>query len=91
MLIMILVMAVPAHDERDFEFATLYQLPIVQVVESSQLPFTDEGIVCNSGSFLDGLRSGDAKQKVIELLRGIGAGDGKVTYKLRDWVFSRQR
>ena len=93
-------MAVPAHDTRDFEFATKFNLPIIQVVKSndnvevdlSKEAFTDveTGILINSG-FLDGLSVTDAKKKVIEYLEENKIGSKKVNYKLRDWVFSRQR
>ena len=91
------IMAVPAHDTRDFEFATKYNLPIVQVVKPSdntevELPFTDveTGISINSG-FLTGLSVEDAKRKVTEYLEKNKIGAKKINYKLRDWVFSRQR
>ena len=94
------IMAVPAHDTRDFEFATKFNLPIIQVVKSndnvevdlSKEAFTDveTGILINSG-FLDGLSVTDAKKKVIEYLEENKIGSKKVNYKLRDWVFSRQR
>ena len=94
------IMAVPAHDTRDFEFATKFNLPIVQVVKSNddvkvdltKEAFTDvaTGVLINSG-FLDGLSVTDAKKKVIEYLEDNKIGSKKVNYKLRDWVFSRQR
>ena len=94
------IMAVPAHDSRDFEFATKFNLPIVQVVKSnddvkvdlSKEAFTDvaTGVLINSG-FLDGLSVTDAKKNVIEYLEENKIGSKKVNYKLRDWVFSRQR
>ena len=94
------IMAVPAHDSRDFEFATKFNLPIVQVVKSNdnvevdltKEAFTDvqTGVLINSG-FLDGLPVTDAKKKVIEYLEENKIGSKKVNYKLRDWVFSRQR
>ncbi len=94
------IMAVPAHDTRDFEFATKFNLPIVQVVKSNdnvevdltKEAFTDvqTGVLINSG-FLDGLSVTDAKKKVIEYLEENKIGSKKVNYKLRDWVFSRQR
>ena len=89
------VMAVPAHDERDFEFAAVHGLQVKQVVFAADgsevsLPFTQEGVLRNSGSF-DGLSSTDARKTVTEALSSIGAGGERVTYKLRDWVFSRQR
>jgi len=91
------IMAVPAHDTRDYEFATKFNLPIIQVVKPAdnsevELPFTDveTGISVNSG-FLTGLSVEDAKRKVTEYLEENKIGAKKVNYKLRDWVFSRQR
>ena len=95
------IMAVPAHDERDFEFAQLFGLPVKRVVASpelggvnsdavEQMPWTSEGIVINSGMF-DGMKTADAKEKMIEWLSENGFGEAKTTYRLRDWVFSRQR
>ena len=91
------IMAVPAHDTRDFEFATKFNLPIVQVVapidgSKVEMPFTDveTGVSVNSG-FLTGLSVSDAKKKVIEYLEKNKIGVKKVNFKLRDWVFSRQR
>ena len=95
------IMAVPAHDSRDYEFATKFGIPIVQVVASknsnnvcdlSKEAFTDvvDGIMVNS-SFLNGLSVKDAKNRIIEFLEEKGIGSRKVNYKLRDWVFSRQR
>lgn len=91
------IMAVPAHDERDFEFAKKYNLPIKQVVKSS-FDFKDEwkdeyslpGKVINSG-FLDGLKTEEAKKKMIEYLKKEGKGERTVNYRLRDWCISRQR
>lgn len=91
------IMAVPAHDTRDYEFATKFNLPIVQVVDGenvdlSKEAFTDvaTGKLINS-DFLNGLEVADAKKKVIEYLEANKIGTKKVNYKLRDWVFSRQR
>lgn len=94
------IMAVPAHDTRDFEFASKFNLPIIQVVapESGEIKekleeaFTDTqtGVLVNSG-FLTGLSVADAKKKVIEYLEENKIGTKKVNFKLRDWVFSRQR
>ena len=94
------IMAVPAHDTRDFEFASKFNLPIIQVVapengetkEKLEEAFTDTqtGVLVNSG-FLTGLSVADAKKKVIEYLEENKIGSKKVNYKLRDWVFSRQR
>ncbi|GDX81875.1 leucine--tRNA ligase [Deltaproteobacteria bacterium] len=84
------IMAVPGHDERDFAFATKFNLPILRVVEGGELPCPDEGVACNSGP-LDGLSTADAKKKITSILEESGRGEGKVRYKLRDWLFSRQR
>lgn len=87
------VMFVPAHDSRDFEFAHKYQLKINQVIQSNQkdeLPLTGEGLLINSGQF-NGLSSIEAKKAITQWLKKIDKGDFKVTYKLRDWIFSRQR
>jgi len=84
------VMAVPAHDERDFEFATKYNLPIIRVIEGGDLPYTNEGILVNSNGF-DGLKNTEAKKKIIELFEKKGLGKGTINYKLRDWGISRQR
>lgn len=87
------IMAVPGHDERDHEFATRFSLPIVEVVSGGDVAsaaFTGEGTAVNSG-FLDGKSGADAKRSMIEHLEREGIGKGAVTYKLRDWLFSRQR
>ena len=92
------IMAVPAHDTRDWEFAKKFGLPIIEVVKGNtesnldEAAFTDvaTGTLVNSG-FLDGLSVTDAKKKMIEWLEANGKGCDKVNYKLRDWVFSRQR
>ena len=89
------IMAVPAHDTRDWDFAKKFDLPIIEVVEGGDVQneaYTDvaDGILVNSG-FLDGLRVADAKEAVIKWLEEKGIGHKKVNYKLRDWVFSRQR
>ncbi len=89
------IMAVPAHDTRDWEFAKKFDLPIIEVVAGGDVQneaFTDveTGVMVNSG-FLDGLEVADAKVKIIEWLEGEGLGHKKINYKLRDWVFSRQR
>lgn len=95
------IMAVPGHDNRDHEFATKFNLPIIQVIKSNsddvvcdvqKEPFTDveTGILINSG-FLNDLSVKDAKKKVIEYLEENKIGKKQVNYKLRDWVFSRQR
>ncbi|HEC2170007.1 TPA: leucine--tRNA ligase [Staphylococcus delphini] len=86
------VMAVPAHDERDYEFATTFDLPIVTVIENdADAPYyTGDGAHVQSGE-LDGLNNEAAIAKAIELLEAKGLGEKKVNYKLRDWLFSRQR
>ena len=97
------IMAVPAHDDRDYAFAVAYGLPIVQVVEparatpeeleairSGKVCFAGEGIAINSGP-LNGLKTHEAKAKIIESLSKAGLGCEAVNYKLRDWLFSRQR
>ncbi len=89
------IMAVPAHDTRDWEFAKKFDLPIIEVVKGGNVEeeaFTDcaTGIMVNSG-MLDGLSVDEAKVKIIDWLTSEGKGHSKVNYKLRDWVFSRQR
>ena len=84
------VMAVPAHDERDFEFASKHQLPITRVVEGGELPFVDNGVHVDS-DFINGLENEAAIKKMIEWLEAEGVGEHQVNYRLRDWLFSRQR
>ena len=89
------IMAVPAHDTRDWEFAKKFDLPIIEVVAGGDVQneaYTNvaDGTMVNSG-FLDGLRVADAKKKIIEWLSEKGIGTKKINFKLRDWVFSRQR
>lgn len=87
------IMAVPAHDERDYEFAKKFDLPILEVVGGGDIAaaaFTGEGKAINS-QFLDGLGTLDAKTKMLDWLESKKLGERKVTYKLRDWLFSRQR
>ena len=89
------IMAVPAHDERDWEFAKKYNLPIIPVISSGQTdqePYTstDVGQLINSG-FLNGLSVADAKEAIINWLKEKDIGNKKVNFKLRDWIFSRQR
>lgn len=93
------IMAVPAHDERDWEFAKKFNLPIIQVVakngeevDVNEAAFTDvaTGVLINS-DFINGLEVKEAKEKMIKFLTEKGIGNAKVNYKLRDWVFSRQR
>jgi leucyl-tRNA synthetase len=89
------IMAVPGHDTRDWEFAKKFNLPIIEVVKGGDVEkeaFTDceTGVMVNSG-LLDGMSVEDAKKAIIEWLSEKGLGESKVNYKLRDWVFSRQR
>ncbi len=86
------IFACPAHDERDFEFAKKYDLPIRQVVESkgAPLPYLEEGAIINS-EFLNGLSSPEAKEKVFEILAAKGESTKKINFRLRDWGVSRQR
>ena len=86
------VMAVPAHDERDYEFAIKYELPIVQVVagDVSEQAYTGDGFHINS-EFLDGLNNEEAKTAMTAKLIELGIGQKQTNYKLRDWVFARQR
>lgn len=86
------VMAVPSGDQRDFEFATKFNLPITPVVEgfNGEEAYTDDGAHVNSG-FLDGLNIKEAKAKMVEWLEEHDCGGKKVNYRLRDWIFSRQR
>ena len=86
------IMAVPAHDERDYEFATKYGIEVIQVLDSNgeALPYVGDGLHINSG-FLDGLNKVDAIKKMGEYLTEKGVGKLSVNYRLRDWIFSRQR
>ena len=90
------IMAVPAHDERDHAFAKAFSLPIIEVIESpadhdvQQGAYSGDGPAINSGAY-DGLRVAEFKTKIIAWLEAEGLGEGKVNYKLRDWLFSRQR
>ncbi|NUP07921.1 MAG: leucine--tRNA ligase [Polyangiaceae bacterium] len=91
------VMGVPGHDARDFEFAKAFKLAIVEVVspdgkkhETLESAYVEDGIAVNSGEF-DGLKTPDCSRAIVKKLESIGKGRGKITYKLRDWVFSRQR
>lgn len=89
------VMAVPAHDERDYEFAMKFNLPIVRVIDSADgsdapLPYTEYGVLVNSGKY-NGMRSTDARYKIVEELAKEGKGEIKINYRLRDWLVSRQR
>ncbi len=88
------IMAVPGQDERDWEFAELFDLPIVRTVQPPREfegdAYTGQGPAINSG-FLDGLGIAEAKARIIQWLEVNGHGEGTITYKLRDWLFSRQR
>jgi leucyl-tRNA synthetase len=93
------IMAVPGHDERDHEFARAMKLPIVQVVKPAEgelskpieeAAYTDDGVATNS-SFLDALVTEEAKKRMIDHVENVGWGSRRVQYKLRDWLFSRQR
>ncbi|BDR56385.1 leucine--tRNA ligase [Xylocopilactobacillus apis] len=90
------IMAVPAHDDRDFEFAEKFNLPIKYVIQNKvgeiddSKPYTEDGIHINS-EFLDGLDKPTAIKKMIDWLKENKVGDSKVNYRLRDWIFSRQR
>ncbi len=89
------IMAVPAHDERDFEFARKFNLPIIQVVQPNEPKtdwqgFTEDGIAVNSG-FITGLATPDAKKKITAWLEEKNLGKKTINFKLRDWLFSRQR
>jgi len=91
------IMSVPAHDERDFEFAAKYNLPIVQVIKPAQqgadekLPFcSEEGLLINSGEY-DGLSCAEAEKRLQEIAVARGFGEAKVTFRLKDWGVSRQR
>ena len=87
------IMSVPAHDERDWEFAQKFQLPIVEVVSGgdvNEAAFTGSGVLVNSDT-LNGLEVKEAKEKIIGWLEERGLGKGTVNYRLRDWLFSRQR
>ncbi len=91
------IMCVPAHDTRDFEFAKKFNIPIIQVIKKEreetqdlQEAYTQEGIMINSGQF-NGIKSSEAKEVVANYLEQKGIGKKTINYKLRDWVFSRQR
>ena len=87
------IMAVPAHDERDYEFAKTFDLPIKEVVSGGNIEeaaYTEDGTLVNS-EFLNGLTKDEAIEKAINWFEENGKGEGKVTYRLRDWLFSRQR
>lgn len=90
-----IVMGVAAHDERDYAFAQKHNIEIIRVIESAkgektELPFTEYGILCNSGEF-NGMKSSEARIKIVEKFEKLGVARKKVNYKLRDWSVSRQR
>src|SRR5690606_22666947 len=95
------IMAVPGGDQRDFDFAEAFELPVVHTVEpAGGLPpehvgaYTGDGVAVNSTNdevSLDGLGVADAKERIVAWLEAKGAGEGTTTYRLRDWLFSRQR
>jgi len=89
------IMAVPAHDERDFAFADKFSIPVVKVIETPETIdeaelYHGEGVLVNSGAF-DGMRSEQAREEIVAWLEGEGVGKSTVTYKMRDWLISRQR
>lgn len=86
------VMAVPAHDERDFEFASEFDLPVVEVVrnDSDDQVYSGEGVLINSDEF-NGMKTSDARELIVTRLEEKGDGEVKTTYKMRDWLISRQR
>lgn len=88
------VMGVPSHDERDFAFATKYNLPITRVIAATngegELPYCGQGVLVNSGEF-NGIASDKAREGILDKLESIGKGGKKVNYRLRDWLVSRQR
>ena len=87
------IMAVPAHDDRDYEFAKKFDIPIIQVLEGGDISkeaWTQDGVHINSG-FLDGMNKEDAINKMIEFLEERGIGSKKINYRLREWIFARQR
>ncbi len=84
------VMGVPAHDERDFEFAKQFGIEIRRVIDCGELPCTDDGPMVNSGRF-DGLDNREAYEQIVDWLESEGKGKRSVNYRLRDWLLSRQR
>ena len=92
------IMAVPAHDQRDYDFAKKYDLPIIKVIDPTDDVddddvidfYSGEGKLINSGDF-DGIPTSDAREQIVAWLEGQGIGHSKVTYKMRDWLISRQR
>ncbi len=87
------IMAVPAHDQRDYDFAKKFDIPVIQVIEGGDITtqaYEGDGALINS-SFLNGLHVKESKAKMIEWLEANGVGKGTVNYRLRDWLFARQR
>ena len=84
------IMAVPAHDERDFEFAKAFDLPIRRVIEGDELPYMGDGRMTSSGRF-DGVHNRDGYEQIVDWLESEGKGRRSVSYRLRDWLVSRQR
>lgn len=87
------IMAVPAHDERDYEFAKKFNIPIIEVLAGGDIEkeaYTKDGIHVNSG-FLDGLNKEDAIEKMLSWLEENKCGKREVNYRLREWIFARQR
>ena len=89
------IMAVPAHDERDFAFATKFDLPIRRVIDGgendTELPYTGDGVLVNSAPEFDGLHNREAMQRIVDWLDREGKGHRSINYRLRDWLLSRQR
>ena len=89
------IMAVPGHDQRDWEFATEFGLPIVEVVARRRCfavrPYSGDGVLVNSGLPRTGMSVGEAKEAITERLEADGRGQARIEYKLRDWLFARQR
>ena len=89
------IMAVPAHDERDWEFATKFKLPIIPVLSGGNVEEAafagDENSVMINSEIIDGLSVADAKEKIISYMEQNQIGERKINFKLRDWIFSRQR
>ena len=88
------IMAVPGHDTRNYEFVIKYGLPVIQVIKDNssndQIPYIGDGVLINSGKF-NGLTTADAKREIVEELHNSSSAIFAINYKLRDWLFSRQR
>jgi leucyl-tRNA synthetase len=84
------IMAVPAHDERDYEFAKAFDLTVRRVIEGDELPYDGDGAMTNSGRF-DGLHNREAYEQIVDWLESEGKGKRGISYRLRDWLLSRQR